>query len=281
MINPLVTPDHPAAILEGVLPEYTREGIAVDYADLIHCQQGEALISVNFEPVPEKAGTVVFLFPGDVVKVEQVSADFHIEYLVCSEDILKVAAANLEPLVFDILRQHNHLNNEYATQVASQTIRYARILNLRDGGPYAREAAALLLRSVFLCYNNYLSKNDIHYPGPSNRAEILFSRFMYYLGRHYRESRDVAFYAAQLNMTTKYLTNIVSAKTGHSAKQAIDTYVIMQLRSALQGSDRPVKEIAWDFNFSSTAFFCDFFKRHTGLTPLEFREKVSISQVSL
>lgn len=272
MINPLVSPDHPAAILEGVFPEYTREGIAVDYANLIHCQQGEALLTVNFEPVPEKAGTVVFLFPGDVVKVERVSDDFRLEYLVCSEDILKVAAANLEPLVFDILRQHNHYDNAYATEVASQTIRYARSLNLRDGGPYARDTAALLLRSVFLCYNNYLSKNDIHYPGPGSRADILFSRFMYYLGRHYRESRDVAFYAARLNMTSKNLTNIVSAKTGQSAKQTIDTYVIMQIRSVLRGSDRPVKEIAWDFNFSSTAFFCDYFRRHTGQTPMQFRK---------
>lgn len=275
MITPLVTPDRPAAVMEGVLPEYTREGIALDYANLIHCRQGEALLTVNFEPVPEQSGTVVFLFPGDVVKVERVSADFRLEYLVCSEDILKVAAANLEPLVFDILRRHNHYDNAYATEVASRTISLARSLNLRDGGPYAREAAALLLRSVFLCYNNYLSKNDIHYAGLGNRTDVLFSRFMYYLGRHYRESRDVAFYAARLNMTPKYLTNIVSAKTGRTAKDAIDTYVIMQLRSALQGSDRPVKEIAWDFNFSSTAFFCDYFKRHAGLTPLEFRERIT------
>ena len=275
MITPLVTPDRPAAVMEGVLPEYTREGIAVDYANLIHCRQGEALLTVNFEPVPEQSGTVVFLFPGDVVKVERVSVDFRLEYLVCSEDILKVAAANLEPLVFDILRRHNHYDNSYATEVASRTISLARTLNLRDGGPYARETASLLLRSVFLCYNNYLSKNDIHYAGLGSRTDILFSRFMYYLGRHYRESRDVAFYAARLNMTPKYLTNIVSAKTGRTAKDAIDTYVIMQLRSALQGSDRPVKEIAWDFNFSSSAFFCDYFKRHVGLTPMEFREKIT------
>ena len=278
MITPLVTPDRPAAVMEGVLPEYTREGIAVDYANLIHCQQGEAFLTVNFEPVPEQSGTVVFLFPGDVVKVERVSADFRLEYLVCSEDILKVAAANLEPLVFGILRRRNHYDNAYATEVASRTISLARSLNLRDGGPYARETAALLLRSVFLCYNNYLSKNDIHYVGPGSRTEVLFSRFMYYLGRHYRESRDVAFYAARLNMTPKYLTNIVSAKTGRTAKDAIDTYVIMQLRSALQGSDRPVKEIAWDFNFSSSAFFCDYFKRHAGLTPMEFREKITDQQ---
>ena len=274
MITPLVTPDRPAAVMEGVLPEYTREGIAVDYANLIHCQQGEALLTVNFEPVLEQSGTVVFLFPGDVVKVERVSADFRLEYLVCSEDILKVAAANLEPLVFDILRRHNHYDNAYATEVASRTISLAKSLDIRDGGPYAREAATLLLRSVFLCCNNYLSKNDIHYPGMGSRNDILFSRFMYYLGRHYRESRDVAFYAARLNMTPKYLTNIVSAKTGRTSKDAIDTYVIMQIRTVLQSSERPVKEIAWDFNFSSTAFFCDYFKRHTGLTPMEFRERI-------
>ena len=256
----------------GVLPEYTRAGIAVDYANIIHCIKGEALISVNFKPVEEKAGTVVFLFPGDVVKVEKASADFDLEYLVFSEDILKAAAANMETLLFDVIHSHNHTDNPYAAEVVGQIIETARTLNLPQGGLYARETASALIRSLLLCYNNYLSVNGIRFTHISSRTEELFSVFMFHLARHFKESRDVTFYAEKMNITAKYLSNITLAKTGKTAKTAIDEYVIMQLRSVLQSTDCPVKEIAWDFHFSSTAFFCDYFKRHTGMTPLDYRQ---------
>lgn len=32
-----------------------------------------------------------------------------------------------------------------------------------------------------------------------------------------------------------------------------------------------VKEIAWEYHFNDVSFFCRYFKRHTGLTPMEIR----------
>lgn len=34
---------------------------------------------------------------------------------------------------------------------------------------------------------------------------------------------------------------------------------------------QPIKQIAWDYQFSDTSFLCRYFKQHTGQTPQQFR----------
>lgn len=57
-----------------------------------------------------------------------------------------------------------------------------------------------------------------------------------------------------------------------TAKAAIDEYTIMQLKLILRNSSQNIKEIAWEFSFSSQPFFCEYFRRHTGMTPQQWRE---------
>lgn len=89
----------------------------------------------------------------------------------------------------------------------------------------------------------------------------------------YKKSRDVNYYAALLNITPKYLTVIVRQITGQTPKRIIDHYTVLQLRLRLRNSELSIKQIAWEFNFSDVSFFCRFFKRHTGMSPMEMREK--------
>ena len=87
----------------------------------------------------------------------------------------------------------------------------------------------------------------------------------------YKISRDVNYYAAQMNISSKYLTNIVSLVTGHTPKTIIDQYVILQLKLHLKRSTQSIKEMAWEFHFADVSFFCRYFKKHTGLTPQQIR----------
>ena len=84
----------------------------------------------------------------------------------------------------------------------------------------------------------------------------LFNRFMMLLERDFKISRDVNYYARQMNISSKYLTNIVSQVTGHTPKTIIDQYVILQLKMQLKRSTQSVKEMAWEFHFADVSFFC-------------------------
>ncbi|MDY6241201.1 MAG: hypothetical protein SPL67_03665 [Prevotella sp.] len=54
----------------------------------------------------------------------------------------------------------------------------------------------------------------------SRRVNELFGAFLQLVNEHYQESRDVAYYAGQLNISTKYLAQIVNKISTTTASSA-------------------------------------------------------------
>jgi len=268
----LVTPERPVSFRSDVIPTFLREGVAIDYCNLICIRKGRAVLSVNLKRVLEVPGVTLLLFPGDVVKVEEASDDFELEYMLCTESVLQEAASGMEHLVYNVMREHFYTDRPEAMEIAGKIISLGQSLIDDEDGKYAHDIMVHLLRCMFLYYNKFLIRHNLQLSLGRSRSDELFGLFMYQVGAHFKESRDVNFYAELMHITPKYLTNIVRTKTGMNAKAAIDEYTVMQIKLSLQTSERPVKDIAWDYNFSSPAFFCEYFKRHTGMTPAAFRE---------
>ena len=106
----------------------------------------------------------------------------------------------------------------------------------------------------------------------SYRVRELFNDFMMLMERDYKTSRDVGYYAEKMNITPKYLTNIVKQVTEHTPKAIIDQYTILQLKMQLKRTSLSIKQLAWEYHFTDVSFFCRYCKKHTGLTPQQVRE---------
>ena len=132
------------------------------------------------------------------------------------------------------------------------------------------------LKAFFIGFYDYIYRNpqERKEEDASPRVRELFNRFMMELENRYRESRDVAYYAALLHITPKYLNNITRRMAGHTAKTLINQYVILQLKLSLRSEGKSAKQLAWDYHFSDLSFFCRYFKQHTGLTPMQFMKGV-------
>ena len=135
------------------------------------------------------------------------------------------------------------------------------------------------LKAFFTGFYDWIVRNRAERPPEtgSRRTRELFSDFMEALERDYRQYRDVAYYAHRLSVTPKYLNIIVQRITGHTAKAIIDQYVVMQLKLSLRSTNFSVKQLAWDYQFSDTSFFCRYFKQHTGLTPQQYRQSQAVA----
>src|SRR5690606_17146794 len=79
-------------------------------------------------------------------------------------------------------------------------------------------------------------------------------------------------YAEQLNLTKRSLDRAVLTVYGFSAKKFIDAKITDLAKIRLRGSSDPVKNISHDLGFSQESNFTIFFKKHTGLTPVQYRE---------
>ena len=271
MFTPFVTDEHPVALYAGVPPQYTSEGLAIDCALVLHVLKGTARIRCNFEVIEEQADSVVLFNPGDIIKVEQRSADFEVEILAFSSFIQLAAFNQLENINVSALRRNMILDTQETASAASGMVRVLRpaidVCTVRE----LYFISVMQLRAFYMLYQVMLRRNQIEVDAFKSRGDELFFKFRQLLGEHYRESRNVAFYADKLCITTRYLTNVVQARYGKSPKEAIDTYTIMQIRLDLLQTDITLTELAYKYHFSSPSFFSDYFRRNAGCSPQEYR----------
>lgn len=105
----------------------------------------------------------------------------------------------------------------------------------------------------------------------SLRQMELYNRFMEKVTTHCRKSHDISFYASQLNITPRYLSEITRYITGNSPKHLIADYLIKEIETSLISTDKTIQEISIDFGFPSQAALAKFFKTYRGISPSEFR----------
>ena len=86
--------------------------------------------------------------------------------------------------------------------------------------------------------------------------------------KHYRE---VAYYADQLNVTPKYLSETVKRNTGRSMSYLIARHTVPMISDYLKNSDLSLTQICEEMNFSSLSYFSRYAQKHLGMTPSEYR----------
>jgi AraC-like DNA-binding protein len=90
------------------------------------------------------------------------------------------------------------------------------------------------------------------------------------LFEHFKEAKDVSFYADKLCVSPKYLSSLVKQMVGKPAKDCIDYCIIMESK-VLLNSSYTIQEISQQLNFPNQSFFGKYFKKHTGISPLNYR----------
>ena len=103
--------------------------------------------------------------------------------------------------------------------------------------------------------------------------QIILQKFIQLLNNFYIEKRTIEEYAQLLSITPNHLSQSVKAASGKNALSYINDRLLREAKSLIQFTDYDISEIAYQLNFSDPANFGKFFKKHTELTPLEFRKQ--------
>jgi len=94
------------------------------------------------------------------------------------------------------------------------------------------------------------------------------------LVKHFREHRDVDFYAELASLSSKHFSKVIKQETGQSAAYWIHNHVITEAKLLLHiRRDLTVQAIADILGFDEQATFSRYFRRETGISPTEFRER--------
>lgn len=291
-----------ASLFRSGLEEWQEGPQVLTYGAILICRKGKARLNVNYKDWELYEGAVITLFPNDVVELKvdgdckspqtengdckspetengdckspQTANSFQAEILKYNPSLLREASLQLEQTVYSSLREDRcRQDTPVVTNIINGMFGLLKVYFDQSECTCISQLVLCQLKAFFIGFHEYLQRNPQYRPDEvkSYRVRELFNRFMMLLERDYKISRDVNYYAEQMNISSKYLTNIVSQVTGHTPKTIIDQYVILQLKMHLKRTTQSIKEMAWEFHFADVSFFCRYFKKHTGLTPQQIR----------
>jgi AraC family transcriptional activator of pobA len=84
---------------------------------------------------------------------------------------------------------------------------------------------------------------------------------------------SVADLAEKLNVSARYLTDLLKAETGKTAIALIHIALINEAKNRLREKDKTVSEIAYDLGFDNMSYFSRLFKKETGMLPSSYKNQ--------
>ncbi|MCM8570287.1 AraC family transcriptional regulator [Gramella jeungdoensis] len=99
------------------------------------------------------------------------------------------------------------------------------------------------------------------------------AKFNMLIDEFFKDQKHVGFYAKKLNITANYLSILCKKHLKVSATHLIQLRVCTEAKRLLQSTTLSVKEISVELGFVDHAYFSNFFKGKTGMSPTSFRDK--------
>lgn len=116
-----------------------------------------------------------------------------------------------------------------------------------------------------------------------NREELsgaTFTKFNDLLSSYFenRKNNDlglptVSYLAEKLNISPRYLSDMLKQETGKTALELIHLYLISEAKNLLKEGKMNITEISVSLGFENPTYFSRLFKKEVGITPNIFREQ--------
>ena len=242
------------------------------------CLSGSARAMYDMRVITHRKNDLAFIMPGHIMHPMDCTDDF------------TYAVFFISPKMFDDLRFHTFshdyekfnyapvcsLTDEQAAHLLAIVDQLIVIVNHTDEEMPHRYQTLLAQLAVGYEFLNYYRREQDRQWSTNRNAEI-FNRFCDLVVIHYRESREVKYYAELLNLTPKYLSKVIRKATdGLSPVKWIEQYVTAQAKRLIEThATTTLQETAYLLGFSEPSSFYRYFKRATGMTAKEYRDTIS------
>ncbi|NER15378.1 helix-turn-helix domain-containing protein [Leptobacterium flavescens] len=248
-----------------------------NYFEISFAMGYDAQVSINDRTANALEYNLSFVSPGQVVSwsVSDIDRD-PISFIILFRPEFLPFASN----VFNLYRNFPYFNNNtlssFALNRQQQELFVSYFKNIYHEYQRGAEDSLEMIRAylsllLFQAKREMAFNEGIYFT--RNRSEEITYYFENLIQQTPHKHQPIKYYAGQLNISSIYLSECVKRATGKTAKQVIDEYLILEAKSLLQQSSASISEIAFDLGFEDNSNFVKYFKKHTLLTPRQFRNK--------
>lgn len=238
----------------------------VDVTTLILLDKGESRAIVEGKEYHLKAPCLAIVMPNQTYCLLEASEELHLRAIIMSNRF----TANLMSSSLNRMVQKNPIL-EISSDIISFNTYYKVLLHTVKSPikSYRFETAQHLTMSMLYFYIRKLVKIE----NDKKRKEVIFDNFCEELRKYFSINRTIPFYSGRLGVSPKYLNDIVKEKTQITANDYIDKVTVTECKALLSSTEMSIQRISMLMNFSSYSGFGKFFKRMTGMSPTEYRER--------
>lgn len=126
-------------------------------------------------------------------------------------------------------------------------------------------------------YESFIKVADWIFETEENESESRYNHMIYiiheYIEHHLSEDISLSVLAEQVYLNPVYLSRAYKQKTGQNISKYIADCRIQKAKDMLKSPNLKINEIAYGIGYESPAHFSRIFKKATGYSPIEYREK--------
>lgn len=240
------------------------------------CKKGRAQYSIDTREQMVKPGDLLFISERHIVDNYMASPDFECLCIMVSTAFYHDFVQNVKNVSSLLIFSTNNPVVQLAPreiQVYSNYYQTIREKMADSNHHYRTDLVKALLLAMFYDMSNVIWRVEQQGTKTKKRADAIFAQFIRLLEENYRHERRVSWYAQQLCITPKYLSEIVKQVSKRTTNEWIDSYVILEIRVQLRNSTKNIKQICNELHFPNQSFMGKYFKEHVGVSPSEYRKK--------
>tara|TARA_R110002096_G_scaffold317919_1_gene512288 strand:- start:1233 stop:2111 length:879 start_codon:yes stop_codon:yes gene_type:complete len=240
---------------------------------IVYYTAGESKHLVDFVWHDVKPHTIVHISKGQI-HAFQFHDDLKGFILLFTDDYLRKQINSLPKNEIERLFNSHLFSPIIQVPEDSNVEKYIRLFNeeyTNSKENYNQENTYSALHSIIFSKLERLKQYQTMHVKKSDKL-IVFLNFKSLLETHFSKSRNADFYAEKLNITYKHLNTICKDVISLTAKQFIDEFIVLEAKRLLINSEIKSTQLAYSLGFEEPTNFVKYFKKHTGLTPNNFKK---------
>ncbi|MDR2920870.1 MAG: helix-turn-helix transcriptional regulator [Tannerella sp.] len=249
------------------LPKLLGQPHKATFYQFIWLTGGKATFRIDFRDIPIQSNEILIISAGQVCQFDTKS-DYSGKIILFTEAFFTMTELDSNFLHTSEILNPVSLNKTVpiCPQLAGNL---TTLLDEELKHPVDKFQAGIaqsFLRVLLLETERQLAAN--YSPLTNNIGRLFYNA----VEEHFKENRNTDFYVNLLGINEKALSKEVKALSGKTPKIYIDLRTILEAKRLLSYSSLSIKEVGYELGFDEPTNFNKYFRKHTGVTPVQFRD---------
>ena len=244
------------------------------YYEIIWLKNGKGVHTIDTIPYSYSGSVLFLLSPGQmhVIKPIEKADGYVIKFLPSLfNDSKDMNEYLLSAGLFDNIQAQPLLKVSSSSHAVFADV-FSKMVTEFNADEEDKEKILLAYLKILITHINRLKRN--HLSKQLSNRDINFFLFQNYkvsVENHFKKEHSVQRYAEILNTQARTLNSLSKKYLKKTAGEIISDRLILEAKRELYHNTNSIKEISYDLGFEDPAYFTRFFKKHTGISPQEYR----------